>query len=80
MMSPIYGPFPYPLCPDQTHPVRLLLEDCRGGVDEDRLVLHDGLVPLLGVLAGGVEEEARGDGLRGRGEGRERGARGSLDG
>ena len=46
-----------------THPVGLLLEYGGGGVDEDGVVVDDGLVPLLGVLSGGVEEEARGDRL-----------------
>lgn len=45
------------------HPVRLLLEQCRGRVDEHRLLLHYRLVPFLRVLTRSVVEEAAADGL-----------------
>jgi hypothetical protein len=38
-----------------------LVEHGRGGMDEDRLPLHHGLVAVLRVLLGGVREEASGD-------------------
>ena len=44
-------------------PVGLPLEKRTAGVYVHRLVLHDALVALLGVLASGVEEEAAADGL-----------------
>ena len=39
-------------------PVRLPLEECGAGVNEDRGLLHDCLIPLLRVFAGCMEEEA----------------------
>ena len=45
------------------HPICWLLEQCTGGVYVHRLLLHNRLVPLLGVLPRGMEEEPARDSL-----------------
>lgn len=39
-------------------PIRLPLEECRGGVDEHRRAVCNRLVPFLGIFPGGVCKEA----------------------